>query len=137
MNTQTKNNGPQVMNPDDAYAVVFNGVYQPAFFEKLAADYNIQPNNEHEAMEMLTMASQLRQLHDNDLEKKASASSSNLDVARNLLDQHLNSLGLGTAQPNRVQQSIKQAAARGAQHPELARAILSMQVAAQAQQATQ
>lgn len=133
--TQT-NNGPQVMNPDDAYAVVFNGVYQPAFFEKLAVDYNIHPRNEHEATEILTMAAQLRQLHNNDLEKKASTSSSMLDKARAALDNHLESLNLATS-PSRVQQSIKQAAVRGAQHPELSRAILSLQIAAAAQQVSQ
>ena len=40
---------PQLMDPDAAYGVVYQNVYAPAFFEKLAGTYNIAPSNDQEA----------------------------------------------------------------------------------------
>jgi hypothetical protein len=117
-----------VMGPDEAYGVVYQNVYAPAFFEKLAADHGIRPGSDQEAVEMLTMASQLRQAHDAN-EKQAQANGTTmLGQAQAHLNSQLGELGYA---PQAEQQQIKQAADRGATNPALAHAILSMQVAGQ------
>ena len=131
MNQTTPQSAPQVMDPDQAYGVVYQNVYAPAFFEKLASDYSITPQNDREAMDMLTMASQLRQAHDANIEKQAAAGTDRMGQAKQHLNSQLAGMGLAPQQDTQIQQLIKQAAHRGASDPNLAHAILSMQVAGQ------
>lgn len=123
---------PQVMDPEAAYAVVYNRVYAPVFFQKLAENFNIRPNDNAEAMEMLTMAAQLRLAHDT-VEKRAAANRpSVLSSARAHLNSQMAALGLAEegADPF-AQQQIKQAAVQGSFDPEIVHALLSMQAAGQ------
>ena len=118
-----------MLDPDTAFAVVHQRVYGPVFFEKLAADYNIRPQNEQEAMEMLTMAAQLRGAHDQH-EKQAAANTGLAGAAQHLQAQ-LGQLGYQTQpQVDPQQQTVKQAAAQASFDPELAHSILSLQAAA-------
>jgi len=117
-----------MLDPDTAFAVVHQRVYGPVFFEKLAADYGIRPRTEPEAMEMLTMASQLRMAHDAEQEKQASAGGGILAAAHSHLDYQLGNLGFPRQDP--IQQLTKQAAAQSSFDPELAHAVLSLQAAA-------
>ena len=43
----------QAMDPQQAYDVLFGNVHLPVFFEKLAPDYGITPENENEAQQLL------------------------------------------------------------------------------------
>lgn len=126
---QPAGGAPQVLDPDTAYAVVHQRVYGPVFFEKLAADYNIRPRSEQEAMEMLTMAAQLRQAHD--LHEKQASANTGLAGARAHLNQQLAQMGI-QSQPeqNQLQHQVKQAAAQASFDPDLSHAILSLQAAA-------
>ena len=124
---------PQLMDPDTAYGVVYQNVYAPAFFEKLAGTYNIAPSNDQEALEMLTMASQLRQAHDANEKQAAAQGTSLLGQAQAHLNSQLSGLGYNP-QEQAVQHQIKQAADRGATDPALAHAILSMQILGAQQQ---
>ncbi len=130
--TATQQGGaPQMLDPDTAFAVVHQRVYGPVFFEKLANDYGRRPGSEAEAMEMLTMAAQLRTAHDQEQEKQAQASkgSSLLSAAHAHLDQQMLNMGFNPQQ-DRNQQFLKEAAAQASFDPELAHAILSLQSAA-------
>jgi len=118
--TQTQ---PALLPVDDAYGIVHQKVYQPVFFEKLAHDYGIAPSNDDEAMEMLTMAAQLRQQYDADQEKRAASGNTPLSRVR----QQLGAQFPETASPA---PRIKEAAAQAAADPELAHAVLSLQAAA-------
>lgn len=133
MTTQNTQQGgaPQMLDPDTAYAVVHQRVYGPVFFEKLANDYGLRPGTEAEAMEMLTMAAQLRMAHDREQEKQARAKNggSLLSAASAHLSQQMAKMGFAT-QPDRNQQYVKEAAAQASFDPELAHAILSLQTAA-------
>jgi hypothetical protein len=120
------NQTPQLLDQETAYATIYQQVYSPTFFQKLAADYNIRPNNEKEAMDMLTMAAKLRMAHDHQQQKRAAARNP-LNALHSHLDQQLSNMGL--LQQDTVPQT-KRAALAGAKNPELAHAILSMQVAA-------
>ena len=116
---------PQMIDFDTAYTHVHNSVYAPLFFEKLAGDYGISPANEQEAMQMLTMAAQLRQAHELEQEKQASAAGSVLDAA----SQHLNAV-LGhqvPAAPTHNDNLVKRAAAQLARDPRMAAAVLAIQ----------
>lgn len=132
---QSPNAGaPAVMDPDAAYAVVHQRVYAPVFFEKLAQDYGIRPKTESEAMEMLSMAGQLRAAHDDELEKQANAGDPVLTGAKAHLQSQLTARGYNTPQFDVNQQLVKQAAAQASFDPDLARAVLSLQAQARADQ---
>ena len=113
------------MDPTAAYQTVYNKVYAPAFFQKLAADYNIQPGSDDEALKMLQMASKLRIAHDTNLQKQAAAKVSQLDEMHQALDGQLGDMGIDVPEPS---DPIKQAAAEGAIDPELANAFLTLEI---------
>jgi len=119
---------PNTVAPDAAYAHVHNQVYSPIFFEKLAQDFGIHPQSEDEAVQMLQMASQLREAHEAEQYKQASAQGSILDAA----GQHLNqALGHpGSPAPTQNDNLVKRAAANLARDPGLATAVLTLQAAA-------
>lgn len=125
---------PEIMDPDAAYALVHQRVYAPVFFEKLAQDFNIRPGNESEAMEMLSMAAQLRAAHDTEVEKQAGAGDPVLVGAKQHLQEQLAARGYDAPQFNVSQQMVKQAAAQASFDPDLARAVLSLQAQARANQ---
>jgi len=125
-----QNQAPQVQDPDTAYAMVHQKVYTPVFFTKLANDYGFRPKTDQEAMEMLTMAAQLREGYDQEMEKSASAQGSVLASAH----QHLNgTLAESGFDPGGVtDEMIYKAASEVAFDPEVANAVLSLQVGAAA-----
>lgn len=115
------------MNSDDAFALVHQRVYAPAFFTKLAQDYNIQPQNEQEAIDMLHMASQIR--YAQEMEEKRAGANSFLSAAQTHLQQELSAMGIGDTESNAAitaDQHIKQAAVYASHDPELAQALLSL-----------
>lgn len=120
---------PTLMDPDTAFSVVQERVHNPVFFEKLARDWNIQPRTNEEAMEMLTMAAQLRMAHAHQ-EKQAAAVRSPLADARSHLNAQMQRIGLGGEVAQMHQRQVKQAAVQGSFDPELANAILCLQAAA-------
>lgn len=127
---------PQVMDPDAAYAVVHNRVYAPVFFQKLANDYNIRPANQAEAMDMLTMAAQIRLAHDQAEKQAAERTPGLLAGAKAHLNTQLTKMGFANAAVEPfAQRQIKQAAVQASFDPELVHAILSMQVLGQQQAA--
>lgn len=117
---------PQLLDPDVAYALVHQRIYQPVFFEKLAQDYGIAPQNDNEAVSMLTMAAQLRAAHD---QNQKQAQDNTLALAQNHLNQQLTKLGFANPEAQTAQRA-KEAAAQASFDPELAHAILSLQTAA-------
>jgi hypothetical protein len=126
----------QLLDPDSAFGVLHRNVYAPKFFEKLAVDYGVQPTNEQEMMQMLTMAAQLREGHEQN-EKAAAAQGNPL---LNMAQQHLNeSLGQsGYETSNLYGDLIEKTAAYAASNPDIAHAVLSLQAqAALAQQQQQ
>lgn len=124
----TQQAAPQLLNPDDAYALVHQRVYAPVFFTKLAQDFGIRPANAEEAQEMLIMAGQLRAADDQDRLKQAAVGTSKLAAARAHLQQALRSEGYQSDVSQ--DQQIEKAAAEVARQPDLAHAVLSLQAAA-------
>lgn len=113
----------QPLSHDEAYAVLMQRVYVPAFIEKLAADHNVRITTDEQLQEALLRASQLRSLHDQSVEEKQASEQDELSHFGQYLDAAITSAG----QPNTdTARLIKAAAARGAQDPELARAVLSL-----------
>ena len=115
------------MNADDAFALIHQRVYAPAFFTKLAQDYSIQPQSTQEALDMLHMASQIR--YAQELEEKQAGANSFLAAAQQHLQQEMSARGIDTAgnsgEPTADQQ-VKQAAVYASHDPELAQALLSL-----------
>jgi hypothetical protein len=132
---QTQPQQPQLLDPDTAYALVHHKVYSPVFFSKLAQDYGINPGSEQEAMEMLTMAAQLREAHDQGEVKQASAGNSILGMAHEHLNNALASEGFDVAHPD--DGLVEKAAAEVALDPEIAHAVLSLQAGAASAMAAQ
>lgn len=119
MTDQTPNNP---MSFDDAHSMVMHRLYTPPFFAKLAQDFNIRPENDEQAAQMLQMAGKLRNAH----EKQAAAQSPNsmLDAASQALDAQLVDSGLAEDPQT---DNIKVAAAHlSKEDQELAHAILSI-----------
>lgn len=112
----------QPLNVNDAHDVLVAAVHAPVFFEKLASVYGIQPNGPDEARDMLTMAAQLRNAHEQQTVKQASATTSFLSEAKRDLNHVLNQQGF---QPigGQVDQT-KQAAKAAAQNPLIKEAAL-------------
>lgn len=118
----TQNAAQQQLSPEDAYNVLVAQVHAPVFFEKLARVYGIEPRTPDEAREYLLMAGQLRNAHEQETVKQASANAGLLGEARRDLNRVLAQHGyepLGVEDPN-----VKQAAAAAAQNPLLQEAAL-------------
>jgi len=132
--SDSNNNNVQLLDPDSAYALVHHKVYTPVFFSKLASDYGIRPQSEEEAYEMMNMAAQLREAHEQGQTKAAGRGSSLLKAAHEHLNNALASEGFNVSDPNKG--LVEKAAAEVARDPAVAHAVLSLQAAA-AMQATQ
>lgn len=108
------------MNPQEAYNYIYREVYAPSFFVKLA-EAGIHPRNEEEALSFLRMGAKLSAAEQQGLCKDASASA--LSEAEQALDNVLQSYGL---QPSGQEDGIKAAAAQASQHPDLQRAVITL-----------
>jgi len=119
---------PEALNFDDAHSLVMQRLYTPPFFAKLANDFNIRPETDEQAAQMIAMAGKLRNAH----EKQAAAQSPNsmLDDAASALDAQLAEHGLAEDPQS---DNIKAAAVHLSQEDqELAHAILSIHAQASA-----
>jgi len=74
------------LNPEQAYNVLFENVHAPVFFNKLASDYNIVPQNEQEALQLLDLSDKLRVAQGQEQTKSAEQRNSFLDAAGSELD---------------------------------------------------
>lgn len=61
------------MTDDQATNLLYENIHVPLFFNKLATAHGIAPATEAEATSMLTLASQLRFLHESQQKEAASA----------------------------------------------------------------
>lgn len=125
---QTTQAPPQLLDPDDAFALVHSRVYAPVFFTKLAQDYGIRPANTEEATAMLEMAAQLRAADDQDKQKQAAAGNK-LAAARAHLQKALQSEGFQVSNDTQ-DHLISKAASEVAMQPDIAHAVLSLQARA-------
>lgn len=128
--SDTDNQQPKPLDPDVAYGLVHREVYSPVFFTKLATDFGIRPESEQNALDMLTMAAQLREAHDQRTEKQGTALDGMLAAAQEHLGGALAQEGISTSQP--ASGAIDKAAGECATRPNIAHAILSLQAAATA-----
>lgn len=118
-------------NAVTAYATIHSRVYAPVFFEKLASDYGIVPENDDESRDMLIMATKLRTAHEATQQQKiAKASSSRqsfLKAAHSNLDAVLAKHGLAEtpSQPD-INAEVKAAAATLTLDPEISQAVMQM-----------
>ena len=115
----------QAMDPQQAYDVLFGNVHLPVFFEKLAQDYGITPENENEAQQLLEIGAKLRSAHQEELTKSASTGNSFLGLANEHIDDTLGtpSYDAGTEQDD----AVKEVSAALAQDPTLQQAVLTYQ----------
>ena len=90
----------KTMTPEDAYNILVSDVHAPVFFEKLARVYGIKPNTQEEARELLLMAGQLRNAHEQNEVKQASARTSYFANARKDLNDVLTKSGYATIGEN-------------------------------------
>lgn len=113
---------PNPMPFDDAYATVHQQVYAPVFFEKLAAEYGIAPQNAAEAGQLLEMAASLRQAHELQVEKTAAAQGSWLGAAQQYLNSTLADMGVSPVDSGLVEKAAQQLSL----DPSIADAVLSL-----------
>lgn len=114
---------PTPLSAEQAYTTIYQRVYAPVFFHKLAEDYGIRPANETEAVEMLHQAAQLRAAHDAQVQKQANDQGSLLARSRDNLNKVL-----GQSFDPQHENLIKRAADELSADPELVRAALSLQL---------
>lgn len=126
MSDQTQQS--QLLDPDSAYAHVHQRVYAPVFFEKLASDYGVRPTNEQEAMQMLQMAAQLREAHEQQTKQASAQGNSLLSMAQQHLNNALGEAGYDVSGPTEV--GIEKLAGAIAMEPDVAHAVLSLQASA-------
>ena len=96
------------MTPEQAQGVLFENVHAPVFFNKLAEDYGVVPQNEQEARQLLDLSDKLRVAQAQEQTKSASQRNEFLDAASAELDRAV----YGEApQTDSVKQAIQQMAA--------------------------
>lgn len=110
------------LTPEEAYNVLVAQVHAPVFFEKLARVYGVQPQTAEEARELLLIAGQLRNAHEQQAVKSASARGNFLAEARRDLDNVLAQQGFNPVVENET--TVKQAAAEAVQNPLIKEAAL-------------
>lgn len=117
---------------EQAYATVVAQLAAPYFFEKLASA-GIAPANDGEAEEMWSVAQKLHVLYTAEQEKAAAVRHNGLAAVNQRLGAVLSAAGVGGV--NEKQSAFQQYAARAAEQPEIANAVLTLQaVAAEAMQ---
>lgn len=119
----TTANAPQVPVQDQAYSLLHQRIHQPAFFNKLAQDYNIRPSSQQEALDMLTSAAKLRTLYEAEQVKAAAAKRVSMSTISRELDQQLAKAGCAVE----ADQTVKRAAQEASQDPQIAAAVLILQ----------
>ncbi len=97
------------MTPEQAHNVLFDNVHAPVFFNKLAEDYGVVPQNEQEALQLLDLSDKLRVAQAQEQTKSAAQRSEFLDAAGAELDRAVH--GGEVTQDDSVQQAISQMAA--------------------------
>lgn len=107
------------MNPVAAHNLITQQVWLPVFFEKLAADFGVQPQSEADVTHLLQLGAELR-------EKQAAVN----EYGNPLFKQALDAIG-GGQQSNTVNTAaeaelLKEASAYTAQNEHLARAVLAL-----------
>lgn len=111
------------MTPEQAYEVLVAQVHAPVFFQKLASVYGIRPGSPEEAHGLLQLAGQLRNVHETENTKAASANGGFISEALSDLQQVLTQHGYPVPQDVHY----KQAAVGAAQVPLLREAALVFQ----------
>jgi len=109
------------LNGDQARDVLYTQLYAPAFFSKLAQDFNIGPQTEEQAQSMLSIAGKLRAAYDHAMTKNAAASSNPFAVLEQQLDHQL---GFDNS---RDAELVKQASVELLNYPLLKEAALTYQ----------
>jgi MFS superfamily sulfate permease-like transporter len=103
------------LNPEEAYNILVAQVHAPIFFNKLASVYGIVPQTPEEARELLLIAGQLRNAHEQDQTKQANARTGFFTEARRDLNKALGHSGF---QPSVEEDAnAKQAAAAAVKNP--------------------
>jgi hypothetical protein len=108
------------MNPVAAHNLITQQVWLPVFFEKLAAEYGVQPQSEADVTHLLELGSQLR-------DHQAAATAQ----GNPLFKQALAAIGGDVQQNHAVNvaaeaELLKEASAYTAQNEHLARAVLAL-----------
>jgi MFS superfamily sulfate permease-like transporter len=107
----------KTLTPEEAYNVLVAQVHAPVFFNKLASVYNITPQSPAEARELLLLAGQLRNAHEQDATKQASARGNFYAEARNDLNNALTQNGFQIQPIAEEDGAVKRAAADAVQNP--------------------
>jgi hypothetical protein len=119
----------QVPDPGAAYDFLYSQIHAPVFFNKLAQDYGIVPQNEAEAGQLLEMAAEIFQAGQQAQQKQASAQGTFLDGAhqslRMLLGKQASARDVRAPANDRL---VKQAAAELTRNPYVRAAALSYQL---------
>ena len=95
------------MTPEQAHNVLFDNVHAPVFFNKLAEDYGVVPQNEQEALQLLDLSDTLRVAQAQEHTKSAAQRNEFLDAAGAELDRAVYG---EVTQDDSVQQAIGQMA---------------------------
>ena len=119
-------NEPKLPSPEEAYKNLFDGVHTQVFFGKLAS-YGIQPATEKEAMDLLTLAGQLRHV---DGSEKQAAEQSRFEGATSALGSIIGETPAGRQQQAAAsEQAVKQAAEELMQDADIYNSVLSLKAA--------
>jgi hypothetical protein len=110
------------MNGEQAQQVLAETVHAPVFFNKLAEDYGIVPQNEQEALQLLDLSNKLRVVQAQEQTKSASQRNEFLDAAGAELDRTV----YGSREPQRTD-VVSQAAHEMSYDPILKEAALTYQ----------
>jgi hypothetical protein len=105
------------LKPEDAYNVLVAQVHAPVFFNKLASVYGIRPQNPEEARELLLIAGQLRNAHEQEQTKAASDRVGFFAEARKDLNEAMSQQGFAPVAQDTGDASVKRAAAEAVQNP--------------------
>lgn len=103
------------LSPEESYNVLVAQVHAPVFFNKLASVYGVVPQTPDEARELLLIAGQLRNAHEQDQTKQASQRGNFFAEARRDLNTVLDNQGFRPLVDDDV--AVKRAAAEAAQNP--------------------
>ncbi len=106
---------PRTLTPNESYDVLVAQVHAPVFFNKLASVYGIVPQTQDEARELLLMAGQLRNAHEQDATKQANARGNFYAEARRDLTNALGQSGVNTLPED--YSAVKNAAAEAVKNP--------------------
>lgn len=110
--------------PQEAFQTLVGKVHAPVFFQKLAADWGVNPQSEEDRAELLEMASVLRNAHQQDQVKMAGSRTSFLKEASDSLKGALKDNGFQHNVPSSNDRLIKEAAMQVIADPDIATAAM-------------